>query len=350
MKRSINAIGLGILVISMFQFSCRKETIEEVPTLTTYPASAITRTSAWTGGTIISEGSDTITLQGACWSTHSTPTTENSTASANNISFCGCRLEHLQPNTTYYVRTFATNSAGTGYGNEVSFTTKPATVSHLFNPGLKYDSVADIEGNIYKTIEIGTQVWMAENLKTTRFSDGTEIPLLPDDNNLLYYIDPGYCWYENNEAVFKDIYGGYYNWFAVNTGRLCPTGWHVPTDEEWKVLEMFLGITAEEADEMGYRGTTAGSKIKESGTINWIEESVFASNETGFTGLPGGSFTLFEPSFGGEGIVGMWWTDTELSPDPYNWGYCRWIFWDASFIARQELLKRDAINVRCIKD
>lgn len=350
MKKLIQLICLGFAVLTLTLPSCKKEEIEEIPSLTTYQASGITRSSAWTGGTITKEGSDTLISQGVCWNTYGAPTLEDSVYPAYDISFCGCRLDHLTPYTTYYVRAYATSSAGTGYGNEISFTTKPATVSHLFNPQLTYDSVADIDGNVYKTVEIGTQVWMAENLKTTRFNDGTEIHLITQEDNLLYLITPGYSWYENNEAVFKDIYGGYYNWFAVNTGKLCPSGWHVPTDEEWKVMEMYLGLTREEADAFGYRGTTAGSSIKESGTINWVEESVFASNKTGFTGLPGGSLQLFEETFGGEGIIGMFWTDTELYLDPYNWGYCRWIFWDASFIARNELLKRDAINVRCIKD
>lgn len=350
MKKLIKTISLGFFVFGVALASCQKEEIEEIPSLTTYPASSISRTSAWTGGTVLSEGSDTLISQGVCWNTYGAPTLEDNVYPAYDISFCGCRLDHLTPNTTYYVRAYATSHAGTGYGNEERFTTKPATVSHLFNPQLTYDSVADIDGNVYKTVEIGTQEWMAENLKTTRFNDGTEIHLITQEDNLLYLVTPGYCWYEHNEALFKDIYGGYYNWFAVNTGKLCPSGWHVPTDEEWKVMEMYLGITREEADAMGYRGTTAGSAIKESGTINWVAESVFASNESGFTGLPGGSLGLFEQIFDGEGIIGLWWTDTEFSPYPGSWGYCRWVFCNASFITRIEFEKRNAINVRCIKD
>lgn len=347
MKKLIKSVSLGFIVLTVALTSCKKEEIEEIPSLTTYPAWTVTRTSAWTGGTILREGSDTLIDQGICWSTQSTPTLEDSVIPCYDISNCGGRLDHLIPNTAYYVRAYATSRAGTGYGNEERFTTKPATVSHLFNPQLTYDSVADIDGNVYKTIEIGTQEWMAENLKTTRFNNGDDIPLIGDDNSMDYLITPGYSWYESNETVFKDIYGGYYNWFAVNTGKLCPSGWHVPTDEEWKVMEMYLGMSREEADAMGYRGTTAGSAIKESGTINWVEESAAASNESGFTGLPGGSRY---GSSGGEGIVGMFWADTEFYPDPYNWGYMRWLLSGDSWIGRSELPKRSAINVRCIKN
>jgi uncharacterized protein (TIGR02145 family) len=350
MKKLIKSLSLGFIVLSAALPSCRKEEIKEtgeIPSLTTYPAWSISRTSAWTGGTLLREGSDTLIDQGICWSTQGTPTLEDSVIPCYNISNCGGRLDHLIPNTTYYVRAYATSRAGTGYGNEESFTTKPATISHLFNPQLTYDSVADIDGNVYKTIEIGTQEWMAENLKTTRFNDGAGIPLIGDDNSMDYLITPGYSWYESNEEVFKDIYGGYYNWFAVNTGKLCPSGWHVPTDEEWKVMEMYLGMSREEADAMGYRGTNAGSAIMESGTINWLEESAAASNESGFTGLPGGSRY---GSSGGEGTIGMFWTDTEFGPDPYTWGYMRWLLSGNTWIGRSELLKRSAINVRCIKD
>ena len=224
MKIPVRIIILGIFIFTMALISCRKENTEEIPSLTTYPAIYITRTSAWTGGTIIREGSDTILSKGVCWSTNATPTLKDNTIPAYDISGCGCELNNLSPRTKYYVRAYATSSAGTAYGNEVSFTTKPATVSHLFNPQLTYGSVTDIDGNFYKTIETGTQVWMAENLRTTRFNDGSEIQLIKGSSELFYLYTPGYCWYENDETSFREIYGGYYNWFAVNTGKLCPDG------------------------------------------------------------------------------------------------------------------------------
>jgi uncharacterized protein (TIGR02145 family) len=113
----------------------------------------------------------------------------------------------------------------------------------------------DFENNYYPVVEIGTQVWMAENLKTTRLNDGTTIPLVNDNTTWYNMTTPGYCWYSNNEATYKNPYGALYNWHVVNTGKLCPTGWHVPTDPEWAILTTFIGGNA--------------GKLKEKGTIHW---------------------------------------------------------------------------------
>ncbi len=112
---------------------------------------------------------------------------------------------------------------------------------------------------------------------------------------------------------------------------------------------MFLGLTKEEADNIGYRGTTEGEKLKESGTYNWVQESLTGSNLIGFTGLPGGSGegNIMAP-FGGEGYIGLWWTATELSPDPNSYAWCRWVFCDASWIGLSEISKRGFLNVRCV--
>jgi uncharacterized protein (TIGR02145 family) len=215
----------------------------------------------------------------------------------------------------------------------------------LFNPDKSYDSVQDIDGNTYKTIVIGDQEWMAENLKTTKYSDGEAIPYISTFPENDPPMSPGYSWYENNEAVFKDIYGAYYNWFAINTGKVCPSGWHIPSDEEWKVLELHLGLSREEADAIGYRGSPEGAKLKETGTYNWVERSELGSNLSGFTALPGGS------AQGGEGIIGLWWSATPYDPGPdYWWIWCRWLMWDASWIARSEIARPSLLSVRCVKD
>jgi uncharacterized protein (TIGR02145 family) len=107
-----------------------------------------------------------------------------------------------------------------------------------------YDSVKDIDGNVYRTVQIGNQTWMAENLKTTRYNDGSQIHTSnggPAGYTNWFDLSTGaYCWYENDTA-YKDIYGALYNWHAVGNGNLCPTGWHVPTDSEWTTLINFLG-------------------------------------------------------------------------------------------------------------
>ena len=147
----------------------------------------------------------------------------------------------LNPSTTYYVRAYATNIIGTAYGNQEVFTTSSQFDPIAFNPGLTYGEVTDIEGNIYKTIQIGTQEWMAENLKTTKYNDNTEIPLITENSNWGSTTTPGYCWVNNDRTTYKNIYGALYNWYTVNTGKLCPTGWHVSTDAEWTTLVNYLG-------------------------------------------------------------------------------------------------------------
>lgn len=339
--------AMACVLLSCFFQSCKKEDHGILPQISTSPVDHIARTAAGASGTILDEGSDSLTDKGFCWSLDVGP--DLSDNSTENVFSDGAHMERkmrgLLPNTTYYVRAYATNSAGTVYGNEESFTTKPAEAMTLFNPDKSYNSIQDIDGNTYKTIVIGEQEWMAENLKTTRYSDGEAIPYISLDPESDLSKSPGYSWYENNEAVFKDIYGAYYNWFAINTGKVCPSGWHIPSDEEWKELEMHLGMTREKADEMGYRGSTEGEELKETGTYNWVAESKPGSNLSGFTALPGGS------ALGGEGIIGLWWTATPLNPGPDSWWIlCRWLMWDGSFIARVEIDSPSLISIRCVKD
>lgn len=146
---------------------------------------------------------------------------------------------------------------------------KPDT---LFNP----NTVTDIDGNVYNTVKIGSQVWMVENLRTTRFNDGVQIPNVTNDSQWMNLSTPGYCWYDNNISN-KEIYGGLYNWYAVNTGKLAPTGWHVPTLDEWETLINYLGGE-----------NIAGDKLKETGTTHWLSPNTGSTNESGFTALGAG--------------------------------------------------------------
>jgi uncharacterized protein (TIGR02145 family) len=143
------------------------------------------------------------------------------------------------------------------------------------------DSVKDIDGNVYKTVKIGNQWWMAENLKVTHYRNGDEIPNRADDDEWNKGIG-AYCNY-NNDVTNFEIYGGIYNWFAVDDSRkLAPEGWHVPTDDEWQVLVDYLG-----------GDTLAGGKMKSTGTIEggdglWRGSNEGTTNESGFSALPGG--------------------------------------------------------------
>jgi uncharacterized protein (TIGR02145 family) len=206
----------------------------------------------------------------------------------------------------------------------------------LFNPNKSYGSVADIDGNTYKTITIGTQTWMAENLRTTKYNDGTSIPLVTDDIDWGVVSDPGYCWYDNDAATFKNICGALYNWHVVKTGKLAPAGWHVPSDAEWTILTSFLG---------GVYG--AGGKMKETGNTHWLSPNTGATNETGFTALPGGYRSRLGFTYSGNYFVS--WTSVEDNTDTIFARHAS-MHYDNDEVEISETAKWYGLSVRCLKD
>jgi uncharacterized protein (TIGR02145 family) len=197
--------------------------------------------------------------------------------------------------------------------------------------------IKDGDGNIYQPVTIGTQIWLVENLKTTKYNDGSSVPLVTDDVEWENLATPGYCWYENNETANKSSYGGLYNWYAVNTNKLCPKGWHVPTDEEWTALITQLGGESE-----------ASGKLKEAGTAHWKSPNTNASNSSGFTALPGG-FRKSNGSYEKKGEFGVWWSATEENGDPLD-AWERYLVFDNNYAYRGTDPKKLAFSVRCIKD
>jgi uncharacterized protein (TIGR02145 family) len=196
--------------------------------------------------------------------------------------------------------------------------------------------VTDIDGNTYRTVRIGGQVWMAENLRTTKYNDGTAIPLVTDNNTWYGLSTPAYCWYDNDRSKNAPTYGALYNWYTVNTGKLCPTGWHAPTDSEWTALTTFMGGTS-----------VAGGKLKETGITHWRSPNTGATNSSGFTGLPGGSHGYSSGPFYFLGDDGFWWTSTADSD------YDAWslnLSYDNSTIDRIRYHKRHGFSVRCLRD
>jgi uncharacterized protein (TIGR02145 family) len=196
-------------------------------------------------------------------------------------------------------------------------------------------TVKDIDGNVYKTVTIGKQVWMAENLKTTKYKDGTPIPLVTEIFKWAALNTAGYCWYFNDETANKNKYGALYNWFSLNTGNLCPTGWHVPTDEEWTTLITYLG-----------GDSVAGGKLKEAGTTHWSSPNTGATDDSGFTALPSGS-RFRKVSFFFIGRFGYWWSATEYDATS-AWNSS--IFFTSSNVYRYSSDKQDGYSVRCLKD
>ena len=289
------------------------------PVLTTSDVSGIKDITAVSGGIITSDGGTSITARGVCWSTGATPTVSDSkTADGTGAGSFISNLTALPPNTTLNARAYATNSAGTSYGNVISF---------------KTFAVMDIDGNGYTSVTIGTQVWLVENLSTTRYNDGTPVPLVTDNTAWSLLTTPGYSWY-NNDISYKNLYGALYNWYAVNTGKLAPAGWHVPTNEESTILMLFLGEP------------NAGGKLKEAGTNHWESPNTGATNEYGFTALPGGK-RMFSGVFYSFGSSCYFWNFDELN-STYAWN--RSILNIYPGLYNGNIDKTYGFSVRCVKD
>jgi len=341
MKINFNLIAILSIGLLITISSCKKEEPVQLATLTTSVIINITNTSAISGGNISNSGGGDITARGIVWNTSPNPTTaNNSTTNGNGNGNYTSNLTGLTANTTYYVRAYATNSAGTAYGNELSFTTG----SGLLNPNLTYGSMTDQDGNTYATIVIGTQEWMAENLRTTSYANGDPIPNITN-NTQWSNLTTGAWSHYNNDSQYENPYGKLYNWYTVvDTRNVCPTGWHVPSDAEWTVLSDYLGGE-----------NVAGGKMKSTGTQDWFDSkdspywqypNTDATNESGFSGLPGG-FRYYLGSFYFIGGSGYWWSSTEY--DTYSAWY-RYLYYFNGDVGRDYGTKGSGFSVRCLRD
>jgi uncharacterized protein (TIGR02145 family) len=207
----------------------------------------------------------------------------------------------------------------------------------IFNPDLSYGTVTDIDGNVYKTITIGTQTWMAENLKVTRYQNGDSISRVNEDVPWSNLDAGAYCIYLNNSDKGA-IYGKLYNWYSLkDTRNICPSGWHVPTDAEWEVLYSYLG---------GYE-TSTSEKMRETGITHWAYINDDATNESGFTGIPGG-MRDYGGLFTDVGQMGFWWSSSPAN-DYYDLD-AMYYYVDNSGVSRGVGSKRNGMSVRCVKD
>jgi uncharacterized protein (TIGR02145 family) len=198
-----------------------------------------------------------------------------------------------------------------------------------------YSQVKDIDGNNYKTVTVGSQVWMAENLKTTKYNDGALIPGIIDNVAWGVLTTPGCSWYNNDATGNKNKYGALYNWYTVSTNKLCSKGWHVPSDTEWSALTTNLGGES-----------TAGGKLKETGTTHWEKPNSGVTNESSFTALPGG-YRNNKGAFANIGFFGFWWSSTEYVATA---AWCRSLSCGGNNVLRIFSLKKNGYSVRCIKD
>lgn len=201
-------------------------------------------------------------------------------------------------------------------------------------------TVFDVEGNMYNTITIGSQTWMTENLRSTRYNDSTEVTNVTDDGTWGSLTTEAYCWLDNDTAN-RVPYGALYNWHAVNTGKLCPHGWHVPSNAEWEVLENTLGGSS-----------NAGGKLKATGTVEdedglWYAPNTGATNQSGFNALPAGyRYGNNIGMFNIVGYEGRWWTSTEYDNEE---AWQRVINNNSSAIFTGSNKKDFGLSVRCVK-
>jgi len=335
MKTRLASILLSNSLIIIFTFyGCNKEKVTSttIPILKTVDVTSITQSTAVSGGIISSDGGASIIEKGICWSTDTMPTIFSSKTS------CGldtgrylCNIADLLENKTYCVCSYATNDIGTGYGNKIFFTTR----------GGETGTITDIDGNIYQTITIGNQVWMAENLKTTKYRNGDPITFISTASGNVYnnwcdLTTGAYCiYYDNND--YLETYGNLYNWLAVNDNReIAPTGWHIPSIDDWKLLIRNLGGE-----------NIAGGKLKEIGTEHWIESNIGATDTYGFTARPGGELQSYDCSLVIINYLGLWWSSSSFNN---NNGYCLMLEHGASNATISHREKVSGLSIRCIKD
>jgi uncharacterized protein (TIGR02145 family) len=250
---------------------------------------------------------------------------QNPVVGSKNIPV-SANLTDLIPNKTYYFRIKGTNAVGISTGDIMSF---------ILVVNIPDEPVTDVDGNEYQTVKIGDQIWMAENLKTTKYRDSTSIPLITDGTEWANHPSGAYCYFGNN-ADNVNIYGNLYNWYTVvDEHKLCPSGWHVPTINEVNKLINYLGGPE-----------IAGGKLKETGTVHWVEPNEGATNESGFTALPSGDRNYFG-NFGGMlGKTTAFWTTQDLN----SYGGVFILYFDNTKVEKRGWGKRTGLPVRCIKD
>lgn len=301
-----------------------------VPILSTSNVTSINTTSANCGGIVSNDGGSPVTARGVCWGVNPNPTiADTKTSDGSGLGTFTSSITGLVDNSAYFVRAYATNNVGTGYGPSVLLSTVPGIT---FNSNLQYNTMTDIDGNIYKTIEIGNQVWMAENLKVSRYRNGDSIPIVVDSSKWVGLSSGASCHYNQNLG-YMPVYGKLYNWHVTEDIRkIAPDGWHIPTEGEWEIL-------------INYLSNMQGNKLREKGSKHWKSPNTSASNESGFTALPAG-FRYRNLGFDDLSFSANWWSASGNGTyaTMFTLGYNQ-----ESMIKNLEY-KINGYAIRCVKD
>ncbi|TVR70958.1 MAG: hypothetical protein EA408_09840, partial [Marinilabiliales bacterium] len=323
--------------------------------VTTAEITGITHSTATSGGEVIDDGGAEVTERGVVWSITENPTTDPLEHDGMISDIEGgtgvftVDLTGLDPGTHYYVRAYATNSEGTAYGNQVSFTTYDGTVG-------------DVDGNLYPTVIIGDQVWMAKNLRVTSYSDNSQITTGLDDAGWSTAVEGAYTVFPHesvdgidNDEEMLSAYGALYNWYAIETGNLCPDGWHVPSEQEWMQMIEYIVINYPE-----YDYNNVGNALKSCRQIDspldgecstyehprWeYDVDQFGTNEFRFNALPGGQRDN-QGSFSDIGLYGFWWS-SEFDLDNANYNM---ISYTEGEVSHASGFKNRGHSVRCVSN
>jgi uncharacterized protein (TIGR02145 family) len=313
-----------------------------IPEIITNSATGIGPMTAFAGGEFLTTSNTTVSQKGICWSNIPNPTISNFiTNEGDLIESFSSFIEDLNPATNYFVRAYAYTGMGLIYGNEISFETK----GQYINENLQYGSMQDIEGNNYKTIFIGNQEWFAENLRTSKYSNGDSINNQIDLNLENWgnnFNGIGQWAYYNNDQQYNIPYGKLYNHYSVSDSRnVCPVGWRVPSVMDYN--ELFTHLDSAYIPSLTTFNVNVGKSLTSAGIDYWINESELGNNATGFSALPGGYL-----NFGAEGVgtFNAFWTSSTSTNGWAFWGGISSSFY--SFLYNSEPGRGHSI--RCLRD
>jgi len=351
MKNKYWIISLFLLSISILMIDgCKKDLSGNKPSVSTNDINmkTITTSSVQCGGVVSDNGGSQLLGRGLCWSKKHMPIVQYKIDTISKLEYVynsdsvkflatetgpfNVLIEGLQPYTTYYVRAFAKNANGISYGAEKTFTTIAGTVGGVT---IVYGTVKDADSNSYKTVKILTQVWMAENLRVTKYKDGTKIPKVNSMITWAGLTSGAYCAYDTTKnADTIKTFGYLYNAYSVLTNKLCPEGWHVPVEADWTQLAKNLGDYP-----------IAGAKLENNQSLYWIDNTI-ATNKSGFSAEPAGtrsSIGVFENA----GTSTTYW-----SFNSYNTAssYSKTLTNNTSALNQTFGNKTSGLSVRCLKD